>query len=100
MNTINLAAGWATVWNPIKAALGPLSALLTAVGVLVVVAALVKWIWDKRRGGGGGGTSAIWWAVGVGVLFAAPDLVIPLLLGILDAIANAVVGIFKGNGAK
>ncbi len=94
---VNLAAGWAKVWGVVQGALGGVAGLLTAVGVILVVAALVKFLWDKRRGGGGQGSSAVLWAIVVGSVLAAPGLIIPLLLGVTDVVANAIVGIFNSN---
>lgn len=94
---VDLAGGWNNVWGVIKGALGGFAGLLTAVGVIVVVAALVKWLWDKRRGGGGGGSAAVGWAIAVGSVLAAPGLIIPLILGIFDVVANAVINLVQKN---
>lgn len=95
---INLAGGWDTVWSAIQSAIGnQLTALLTAVGVLIVVASLFKWMWDRRRSGGGGmgQSSGVLWSLLVGATLSAPGLLIPIFLTILDAIANAVLGIWN-----
>lgn len=99
---INLAEGWDKVYTPIRDALGPnILNLLTAVGVIVVVAAIGKWMWDKRRGGGMGGggrgmTDQIGWSLLLGATLSAPALIIPIFLKILDAVANGIAGIFNG----
>jgi len=95
--SVNFQSGWGTVWNSVTAAVGTqLTTLLTAVGVVLVVFAIVKWLWDRRRSGFQGNHSSLLWTFGVGAVLAAPDVIIPLLLGLADLITNAVVGLF-GN---
>ena len=70
--------------------------LLTAIGVVLVVFAIIRWLWDRRRSGFQGNHSGLLWTFGVGAVLAAPDVVIPLLLGLADLVTNAVIGLF-GN---
>lgn len=97
---INLHTGWSNAWKPINQILGPgVLKIVAAIGVIIVVAAFGKWIWDKRRGGGGN-SSALLWSLAIGALLTGPDLLIPLVLWTFDALANTVVSLFKNNGAK
>lgn len=94
-NNVDLVSGWNGVWSSIQSTVGTqLTGLLTAVGVLIVVFALGKWFWERRRGGGGAGHSALMYSMAVGALLASPDLVLPVLLTIIDYLCNAVVGVF------
>lgn len=99
---IKLGEGWDNLIGAFEkqAAFEKILTLLTAVGALLVVMAVVKWFWDKRRGGGGGGggNSSVGWALAVGALLAAPQIIIPVILDILDVVANAFVDVFDGEG--
>lgn len=89
---VNLQGGWAKVWNSISSAVPGLTGLMTSIGVILVAYAIGKWIWDKRKGGGGN-SSGVFWTIVVGALFAAPAVVIPILLKFADWIANTVIGL-------
>jgi hypothetical protein len=97
---IDLAGSWDSLWSAVTAGIGTkLVDLLTIVGVAIVVMALAKWAWDRRRGGGGGGgSSAVWGALLVGALLSAPGVILPIMLQIMDAIANAVYNVWKNAG--
>lgn len=58
------------------------------IGVAIIVIAVGKFIWDKKRGGGGGFGSLIWPLV-IGGLLAGPDIIIPNLLWIAELVINA-----------
>lgn len=97
--TIDLASSWEQVWGAVKGAIGSkLTTLLSAVGVILVVGALFKWLFERRRGGGGAfsgqASSGLLWTLAAGATLAAPGVLIPIFLTILDAIANAVIGLW------
>lgn len=87
---VNFAGSWRTFWSSISGSLGKLPTLLAVIGMLLVVAAVLTYLWERRRGGGGGGHSKILWTILVGAVFAAPSVVIPAILTIVDFIANAI----------
>lgn len=95
--TITLVKGWTTVWSAVTSALGPLAAMLTAIGALLVVVSIVGYIWERRRGGGN--HSKLMYTLLIGAILAAPDLLIPLLLHIADFLANFVAGLLTKGGA-
>lgn len=92
---VDLASGWTTLWGSISSSVGPqVHGLLTIIGVILLVFALGKYIFDKRRGGGATqGLSAVLWTLLAGALLASPDLIIPAALTILDLIINGLVHI-------
>lgn len=94
-NTSNLAGGWNNVFSKINSAFPGLLTLMTSLGVLIVVGAIGKYFWDKRRGGAN--ASALGWSLAVGGLLAAPGLIVPICLKIADSVINAVAGILGGG---
>lgn len=96
-NSVNLVTGWQTLWTAINNALGPLAALLTAVGAALIVVAILGWIWERRRGGGGAGHQKLFWTLIIGAVLASPDLLIPFFLTIADFIINAIANLAAGH---
>jgi len=90
--SINFASSWTTFWSSISGSLGKLPTLLGIIGMLLVVAAILTYLWERRRGGDGGkgGHSKILWAIIVGAILAAPSVVIPAILTIVDFVANVI----------
>lgn len=80
-------------WNDLIGGLPILESIfnvLGIVGVVLVVFALCKWGWDRRRGGSGGFP---WMAIIIGAVCAAPKALIPVLLWVASVIASVVVGV-------
>lgn len=101
---VDLSGGWDQFWSALKGASGmdQILNLMTIIGVIIVVFALLKWTWDRRRGGGfggGGGSGGVWGALLVGAVLTAPALLFPIMLTVLDVIANAVVSIWNKSDA-
>lgn len=88
-NSSNLAGAWSSFWGAISGSAGinNLTTILAIVGMLLIVGALVKFVWDKRRGGGGNSQAVIWTMI-VGGILAGPNVFIPLLLTLADFIVN------------
>lgn len=93
-STLDLSGAWSAFWRGISSGLGNLPMALAIIGMLIIVGGLVKFFWDKRRGGGGN-TSQLAWTSIVGSLLAAPNLILPLLLGIIDLVVNMIVKLVK-----
>lgn len=104
---VDLAGSWDKFWKALMGA-GQVQGLfnvLAIVGVALIAWAIVKWAWDRRRGGGGGfggggGGGGITGALLVGVILAAPNLILPAVLNVLDLVIDAVVKIWQNNGVK
>lgn len=93
MTTINLRGGWADLIGTLNPS-PQLLTLLTCIGVGIVVLALLKALWDKRRGGGGGFTAIIW-PLAIGAALAGPTIVIPILLWGADTVVNAALALIN-----
>jgi len=85
---VNFAGSWSTFWSSISGSLGKLPTILGIIGMLLVVFAILTYLWERRRGQGD--HKKILWAIVVGCCLAAPDVVIPAILTIVDFIANAI----------
>ncbi len=88
--TVDLASGWSSLWAQIdQGDWSTLALLLTWAGICLIVGAVGKFFWDKRRGGGGaGGSSAVLYASVIGGLLAAPEVLIPAILTVIDLLVN------------
>lgn len=92
-STVNFGGAWSKFWGAINSGtMSRVFTLLTIVGVLLIVMAVVGYVFERRRGGGGGvaGSGKLGWALAAGMLLAAPNLIIPLILVVIDALANAL----------
>lgn len=91
--TVDLSGAWSGLWSKVTGAagIGDLVIFMTWVGVGLVVFAIVKWAWTRRRGGASSGS--VGWPLLVGAALAAPNAVIPALLWLVDLLANAFVNI-------
>lgn len=99
-NTINLSGGWATLWSALNIPPG-LTVVLTVVGVIIVVFAIIKWIIDRKRMGNsnmGQSSTPLMWAMIAGAALAAPNIIIPIALTFLDWIINGLVSLWNGTG--
>ena len=86
---INLAGSWTSFWAAIKNGWPDIAFAMAFIGVGLVVFALAKWAWDRRRGGSmGQGAQPLWGALIPGAIMMAPDVLLPLGLKMLDWIAN------------
>jgi len=96
-NKIDLAGQWDTIWKNIQSSTGfsKLQTVLDIIGVLIILAAILRWLWSRRTGGGAD-HKHVGWTLLVGAVLMAPDLLIPALLTIADAFVNAIVGLFGG----
>lgn len=96
---INLKGSWDAVWSGITSSIPGLSILLSIFAVVMLSITLVLWFWQRRKNLGAGGSQALIGTAVAAAVFAAPDLIIPLLLGLADGILNFVVGLLqKGAG--
>ncbi len=87
---MNLAGSWIKLWNPINSAAPKVLSLVAAIGVGIIVISVCKFFWDKRRGGGGN-TQGLLFAVLIGAVLSGPNIILPLLLKLADAIVNVIM---------
>lgn len=76
-------------WNDLMDLLGnggqAIFTIAAVIGVVVLLASVLGWLWQRRKGSVSVGGFP-WMAVIVGAVLAGPKVVIPVLLGIGDAL--------------
>lgn len=94
--TSNLSGAWDRFWGIVTGSSGvdTLFTILAIAGMLLIVGAVVKFLWEKRRGGGGNSQAMVWSIIAGGVL-AGPSLLIPLVLRIVDFVINLVAALLR-----
>lgn len=95
---IDLRGPWNTFMTGLDAVPGMngVFTLMAVVGVALIAFALITIAWEKRRGAGGGmggSGSKLGWVAAAGSLLAAPKVILPVLLWIVEAIANLAFNI-------
>lgn len=88
-SNLNLVTAWNTLWTQLTSWAPGLGTFLAVVGLLVIVLAVGKWAWDKRRGNGGGSFPTM--ALIFGLLLAGPTIVVPVVLSILQLLFAIIV---------
>lgn len=92
---VNLAGGWGQFWSAITGGFPKITMIMTIIGVILVVFAIVKWAWDRRRGGLTGNHGHLWGSLIPGAVLVAPTVLLPLGLLLLDGIINMVISIIQ-----
>lgn len=98
---INLAGAWGEFWGAISGAAGGILTLLAWAGVVIVIGAIVAWLFERKRGGGmmsGQKSQGLIWAIVLGALMAGPEVIIPALLKITDWVANTILNLLNTAG--
>ena len=94
---VDLSGAWNTFWNAITSSAGPqLTNVLSVLGVALLVFTLAAYFWQRARNKGSD-TGKLWWAVAVGAILAAPGVVFPILLSIVDIVANAGISLYNAT---
>ncbi|KAB1646173.1 hypothetical protein F8O06_05255 [Pseudoclavibacter sp. CFCC 14310] len=104
-SNINLQSKWGTFWGSVSSALSGVSGvmtMITIVGFIMIVLSLGKFLYEKRKSQGAGGIAGqqakpIWWALALGGLLIAPEVLVPIFLGVFDILINLVINL--GNSA-
>ncbi len=98
---VDFTTGWNTLWGALKGAMpAGMATLLSVFGVALLVGAIIKFFWDKRKNGGmgggmgAGGLSPVMWALVLGIFFCAPEIIIPIFLKFCEIVANFFVALF------
>lgn len=95
MDEVDLSAVWKTFWNAVTEEAGAnFSVVLSVVGLIIVIFTLLGYVWKRWRNQGAQ-MGQMWLAILLGGLFAAPAILIPLLLFLVDLIANVAINLWN-----
>lgn len=94
---VDLSGAWSTFWNAVTASTGAqLTNVLSVLGVAILVFAFAGYLWQRARSQGGDGGKLVW-AVAIGATLAAPGVIFPLMLTIVDVVANAGISVYQAT---
>lgn len=88
-----LVNGWNALWEALPNS-GAIGTILAVIGVLIIVLALLKWAWERRRGSVNA-QGFPWMALVFAAILAGPNITLPIILGIGDALINLVGNVIK-----
>lgn len=91
---VHLADGWGKLWSSLTSAAPGVTDMMNTVGVLLMVGAFFKFLWDKRKNGGGD-MSKIVWTAAFGAAMSAPGMLMPILLKVIDWCCNFALAAFN-----
>ena len=102
---IDLNSKWDTLLSAFESSTGSesLFTVLGVAGVLIVIIACASWAISKRRGNTSGLFSGqdglkLGGAIIAGVTLAAPKVIIPVFLWIVDLLGNAFLQVVRNSG--
>lgn len=93
-NKVNLAGLWDQKWAEIAPGNEALLEAMGLVGLVVLVGALIMWVWRRNQGQSQGMTS-LWPAMAIGALLSAPGVMLPAVLNIIDIVMNMVLNFLQ-----
>ena len=88
---VDFSGAWETFWSQFAPGVSPeLLRLLSWVGVVLVVFAVVKWFYT-RSSGSGARTDHLPYVLALGATMSAPGAILPLIARVADAIVNPIL---------
>lgn len=90
--SVDLVQSWGKLWSSASASSGfsQLRWVLTVAGTVIVLSALLRYIWKSRHGQGQ--RQHVIWSLVVGSLLVLPGVLVPVLLTLADAVVNLIIG--------
>lgn len=73
--------------------------VLAGIGIVIILFAVIKFFWDKRRGNGAN-SKAMWFLVACGAVLAAPTILMGFFLEIVDWALMGVQQVFNFFSGK
>lgn len=98
---VDLHGSWQGFWRALTGSAGAGFATAAAwLGMLIILGALVVFFWRRTRGRVEEGPRGwVIWAVIFGAILAAPEFIMPVLLSLIDGIANTGIGLWDASQA-
>lgn len=94
---LDLHGSWDMLWGAVEAEAGVVVLLATVIGLCLVLGGVCGWAWQRRKNVGQGNNGVLFGAVVVGALFAAPAVLLPIVLIIIDAIVNVGLSVLHST---
>lgn len=91
-NIIDFSSQWDRLWADLSPELKGGLELAALIGMLLVVMSLAGYLWQRSRGQNAQLKTVLWMML-FGAVLCAPGIIIPLLLRIVDMVANLVAGV-------
>lgn len=88
---IDLSGGWDLLWARVWVDMpAGMTNLMLLVGTMLVVFAILKWIWGRQHGRGVR-TSGLVWTLLIGAILAAPGAIVPIIMAGVDFVLNTAL---------
>lgn len=95
-NVTDFRGGFDNFWSTLTSSVPGLTTVMNIIGIILVVFAIISYLWQHRRGTNwSGGTQIITGSLVVGGALMAPGLILPLILGAFDWIIEFGVNLFS-----
>lgn len=86
MGNFNISGGWDRLWSAVTSGFPNLTLILNILALIIIVLAGLKWIWARKRGNGN--SKDVGMALVIGAILAAPGLLVPIALKVIDWLLN------------
>lgn len=97
---IDLVGPWTTLWDTLTSGWSGLAMAMSLLGVALIVIAVLAWAWARRKGGQmNQGSDKIVGAMIIGGTLAAPGMLIPLALRLLQWVVQIAAALLEKVGA-
>lgn len=89
MDTIDFSGDWTDFWSRVHLGISSdAQKLISWIALAIVVYALWRWVWAKHKGTQSGN---VMWALLLGAVIAAPNLIVPAVLEVIDQAWSVVL---------
>lgn len=89
---VELTSQWASIWGSLTADVPNLGSILGLIAGAIVVVTLFRMV--SRKAGGGNVKVLMWWLL-IAAVLAAPGMIIPMALALVQLVMNLIVGGFQ-----
>ena len=91
---VDFTSSWDGLWVSLTSGSPGIASALAYIAGIVALVTFVQWIWRSSKGNRD--NKSLLWGLGIACILAAPGVVIPIALGVLQLIANTFLGLAAG----